>query len=160
PKAVSLFATGLAGAVDIKVSPDGSLYVLNRRMWVKDENFKAATGSLHKITYMDLANNRAPRITRQASDVTVIPGQSASLVVVATGDAPLSYQWLKNGKAIPNANTAKLTVTTVQASDNGTEYRCVVANKQGRTKSVRARVEVVQPSAAERPSRLTPGLAW
>ena len=38
----------------------------------------------------------APIITTQPQGLSVSPGASASFTVVATGSAPLSYQWRKN----------------------------------------------------------------
>jgi putative heme-binding domain-containing protein len=49
PDGLETFATGLARPVDLKFAPDGSLYVLLRDAWVKDPNFRARTGSLHRI---------------------------------------------------------------------------------------------------------------
>src|SRR4029077_9586998 len=39
----------------------------------------------------------APTITTQPVSQTVTAGQTATFTVVATGTAPLSYQWQKNG---------------------------------------------------------------
>jgi glucose/arabinose dehydrogenase len=44
-----VFATGLSRPVDLAFGTDGSLYVLLRDAWVKDAQFKAATGSLARI---------------------------------------------------------------------------------------------------------------
>jgi putative heme-binding domain-containing protein len=49
PGRVETFATGLARPVDLKFAPDGSLYVLLRDAWVKDDHFRPGTGSLHRI---------------------------------------------------------------------------------------------------------------
>src|SRR5467141_1689014 len=40
----------------------------------------------------------APAITAQPTNQTVIAGQTATFAVVATGTAPLSYQWQKGGE--------------------------------------------------------------
>jgi uncharacterized repeat protein (TIGR03806 family) len=59
------FAAGLAGPVDLRVAPDGSLYVLCRNAWVKDDKFQANTGSLVRI-YFD---GRSPgRLSRTEGD--------------------------------------------------------------------------------------------
>src|SRR5256885_9224522 len=39
----------------------------------------------------------APTITRQPASQTVSVGQTATFTVTATGTAPLSYRWQKNG---------------------------------------------------------------
>jgi putative heme-binding domain-containing protein len=48
-RGVETFATGWARPVDLKFAPDGSLYVLLRDAWVKDDHFRPGTGSLHRI---------------------------------------------------------------------------------------------------------------
>jgi uncharacterized repeat protein (TIGR03806 family) len=62
PHDVQDFATGLPGPVDLRVAPDGGLYVLCRDAWVKDDKFQANTGSLVRITYDADAAARSPRI--------------------------------------------------------------------------------------------------
>src|ERR1700722_7796125 len=48
----------------------------------------------------------APTITAQPANQTVTAGQTATFTVAATGTAPLSYQWQKNGSAISGATAA------------------------------------------------------
>jgi putative heme-binding domain-containing protein len=48
-KPPATFATGLARPVDLRFSPDGSLYVLVRDAWVIDNEYRRGTGSLLKI---------------------------------------------------------------------------------------------------------------
>src|SRR5256886_13345209 len=45
------------------------------------------------------ASATAPSITTQPASQTVTLGQTATFTVVATGTAPLSYQWRKSGTA-------------------------------------------------------------
>src|SRR5436853_3258159 len=51
----------------------------------------------------------APSITTQPASQTVTAGQMATFTVVATGTAPLSYQWRKSGTAISGATGAGYT---------------------------------------------------
>jgi glucose/arabinose dehydrogenase len=51
PERVETFATGLTRPVDLKFGPNGSLDVLLRDAWVKDQNFRPGTGSLHRIRF-------------------------------------------------------------------------------------------------------------
>ena len=57
----------------------------------------------------------APTITTQPANQTVNAGQTATFSVTATGTAPLSYQWQKNGANITGATSASYTtpMTTV-----------------------------------------------
>src|SRR2546421_2558268 len=60
-----------------------------------------------------------PAITTQPASETVSTGQTATFTVAATGTAPLSYQWQKNGTAIGGATAARYTTAATTAADNG-----------------------------------------
>jgi glucose/arabinose dehydrogenase len=53
PEQVVDFATGIRRPVDLRFSPDGSLYVLLRNAWVVDDKFVGGTGSVVRISYKD-----------------------------------------------------------------------------------------------------------
>jgi uncharacterized repeat protein (TIGR03806 family) len=159
PKAVKLFATGLAAPVDLKVGPDGSLYCLNRLEWVRDEKFKPRTGSLVRISYT-AAGKRAPHLATQPSEITVTPRQRARFRVRATGEEPLHYQWQRNGAPIGGAQGPELVLESVQASEDGTLFRCVVSNQSGKSKSARAALRVTMPRPADKVRDTMPGLHY
>ena len=61
-----------------------------------------------------------PQVTDHPMDQTnIVPGSNVSFSVTATGTAPLSYQWQKDGVdltdggSITGATTATLTITDV-----------------------------------------------
>src|SRR5205814_751076 len=74
-----------------------------------------------------------PSIVSQPQSRTVNLGQSASFSVTASGTAPLSYAWMKNGTQlsdggnITGSRTTTLTVANVGAADAG-NYAVVVSN--------------------------------
>jgi hypothetical protein len=71
----------------------------------------------------------APMITQQPASQTVTAGQTATFTVMATGTAPLSYQWQKNGSAIVNAPSSPSYTTPVLATgDSGSTFQVVVNN--------------------------------
>src|SRR5689334_22680764 len=51
---------------------------------------------------------QAPAIQSEPADITVYEGQEARFTVVATGTAPLSYQWQRDGADLPIEHTATL----------------------------------------------------
>jgi putative heme-binding domain-containing protein len=51
PETASDFAFGLRRVVDLRFSPDGSLYVLLRNAWIVDDKFEGGTSSLMRIQY-------------------------------------------------------------------------------------------------------------
>lgn len=78
------------------------------------------------------SNTRSkPSITTQPTAQTVTVGQTATFQVVASGSAPLTYQWRNGGIAIAGATAESYTtpVTTMQSS--GSSYDVVVSNDQG-----------------------------
>jgi uncharacterized repeat protein (TIGR03806 family) len=160
PKAVTIFATGLTAPVDLKVGPDGSLYCLNRKEWVKDDKFHSNTGSLVRISYAVHGAKSAPHITAQPVGVTVIAGQSATFHLTAEGAAPLRYQWHRNGRPIPDATGPELRVPAVRAADDGAVFRCTVSNPFGSTKSARTPIIVTAPRSPAHPMRVAPGLDY
>lgn len=73
----------------------------------------------------------APSITAQPTNQTVSEGATATFSVVATGDAPLAYQWQKNLSNIVGATSATYVTPVTVIGDNGSTYRCVVTNAYG-----------------------------
>src|SRR5471030_1748585 len=69
----------------------------------------------------------APAITTQPAALTVAAGASATFAVVATGTAPLTYQWFKGDTAITTAVSASLVLTAVTSADAGS-YTVKVTN--------------------------------
>ncbi len=81
----------------------------------------------------------------EPADITVTVGQSATFSVNATGTAPLSYQWQRNGVNIAGANAASYTLANAQLSDNGARFRVIVSNGQGNVTSREATLTVTAP---------------
>jgi formylglycine-generating enzyme required for sulfatase activity len=88
-----------------------------------------------------LGLNAPVSITTQPADVTLNPGASGTLTVVATGTAPLLYQWYRNGRAVSGATAATCPLTAVQAADAGA-YTVEVTNVVGSVGSSAATVSV------------------
>jgi hypothetical protein len=80
----------------------------------------------------------APAITTQPANTTVTELQPASFSVTATGTAPLSYQWRRNGTPIAGATSATLTMSSALAADHGARYSAVVTNSAGSVTSTDA----------------------
>jgi Immunoglobulin domain/Immunoglobulin I-set domain len=133
-------------------------------------------------TYLALLTNTVGTAQSNAATLTVLPlpiavslepntplglsvmeGQSTQFEVVATGTAPLTYQWFKgsvgSGTAIVGATSATLPFSKVQVSDAGTYY-VVVNNPVNVPRTSRSASLVV--TAAQLPpsiSTQTPNLA-
>lgn len=83
-----------------------------------------------------------PYIATQPSNAAVARGQSAVLETEAYGQAPLIYQWSKNGIPLPGANSSRLVLSDVTSSDGGI-YQCVITNGPGVIQSSQAKLSVV-----------------
>src|SRR5260370_3990484 len=73
----------------------------------------------------------APTITTQPGSQTVTAGQTATFAAVASGTAPLSYQWRKNGVAISGATSSNYTTPATTTSDSGSTVAVVGTNTAG-----------------------------
>jgi hypothetical protein len=93
------------------------------------------------------------KVTASNSDIAVIAtqplarglvlGQAASLSVVAAGTGPFTYQWFKDGNALPGATSATYNVASASITDIG-KYTVKVANAFGSETSA----EVTEIAAA------------
>ena len=87
----------------------------------------------------------APTITLHPQNRTVTAGQTATFQVSATGTAPLSYQWQRNGTNIPGATSSNYTTPPTTLADNGAQFRSVVTNAAGSATSNAATLTVTPP---------------
>jgi hypothetical protein len=72
-----------------------------------------------------------PSITTQPANKTVTAGATAKFSVVATGSAPLSYQWRKDGVNISGATKPSYVTPPTTLADNGALFSVVVSNSAG-----------------------------
>ncbi len=108
-----------------------------------------ASGALTSSIAMLTVNSGAvlPSITTQPTNLTVVAGQPATLVVGATGTAPLKYQWWRSSTNVSSAATnSSLVFTNARLSDAGT-YSVTVSNSAGGLVSSNAVLTVTVPSA-------------
>lgn len=132
-QAVTGFATGINRPVDLQVSADGSLYYLAR-----EDN------AVYRVQYLV---NQPPSIGQHPADRTASEGQSVNFTVSASGSAPLSYQWQRDGVNIPNTNSAAYHLPSVTQADDGAQFRVIVSNSFGDATSNAATLTVVENQA-------------
>src|SRR6266853_2268855 len=84
----------------------------------------------------------APSITTQPANQTVTAGQTATFSVVASGTAPLSYQWQKNSTNISGATSSSYTTPATTTADNNSTFDVVVTNAVGSVTSKAAALTV------------------
>jgi hypothetical protein len=95
-----------------------------------------------------------PSFVSQPTSQSITAGQTATFSVTASGTAPLSYQWQKNGSAISGATSASYTTPTETTSDSAAQFNVVVRNSAG---SATSNVATLTVNAAT-PGALTPNV--
>jgi hypothetical protein len=111
------------------------------------------SGSLFTVTVIDaggtatggpatLTVNTPPTITTQPASQTVTVGQTATFSVVASGTAPLTYQWYKGGVAIAGATSSSYTTPATVIGNNNSQYTVIVTNVAGTATSTVATLTV------------------
>ncbi|MCX6874729.1 MAG: immunoglobulin domain-containing protein [Verrucomicrobia bacterium] len=119
-----------------------------------------AAGGFHTVA---VVGGPAITISSHPANRTAIIGVTATFTVSATGTAPLSYQWQKNGVNLTNtgnisgATAATLTLANVQLTD-AANYAVLVTDTYGSITSTAAVLTVIAnplPDAVDRPD-----LAW
>ena len=101
-----------------------------------------------------------PAISTQPRSQSVVAGQTATFTVTASGTAPFSYQWKKNGTAIFGATSSSYTTAATSMLDTNTTYAVTVSNSLGSTvASSDATLEVtlapVAPTLGSQPASQT-----
>lgn len=91
-----------------------------------------------------------PSIINEPTDAIIAVGETAGVFGVYASDFPwgsvITYQWRKDGRALPGATSAVLTITNAQFSDAGS-YDVVVTGRYGSVTSRAAQLTVVTPFA-------------
>lgn len=133
--------------------PDGSYYcranmvdIFGRTVEAQEKFFIIGSPDGHSI---------APTITVQPSAQTVASGATANLSVTATGSAPLTFQWFKDGAAILGATSSALVLNGVTLNSAGS-YSVRISNYGGTVMSNAAMLSLgpvgVQPNISLNPT--------
>jgi hypothetical protein len=111
---------------------------------------------LNEETQCFKTNPNAPVIVRQPQSVSIVQGQTATLLVTAGGQGPLSFQWYAGASGDRSGPVAGATSPTLFVSPaHTTSYWVLVKNAHGETASDTATVTVapacVAPSISAQP---------
>ena len=100
-----------------------------------------------------------PTIHSQPANQTVAAGQTATFWVTASGTAPFTYQWKKNGTYIEGVTTSSHTTDATVLGDSGAVFSVVVSNSAGTVTSSSATLTVnpavVAPAITVQPAAYT-----
>ena len=117
-------ATGVSYTINSAKSGDAGSYTVTVSNSAGNVTSSAATLT---VTFK-------PAITTQPKSQSVDEGDSVTFSVVASGTAPLKYQWKKNGSNISGATGASYTISSAKSSDAGS-YTVTVSNSAGNVNS-------------------------
>jgi hypothetical protein len=105
------------------------------KLWFAAEYLKGQNSWGMRVGQVQISDGNSgqamPAISSQPRNVSVAPGQPASFSVTATGSAPLSYQWQRNGANISGATNSTYTLPSATTGDNGARFRVIVSNQAG-----------------------------
>ncbi|MFZ1375542.1 MAG: kelch repeat-containing protein [Geothrix sp.] len=108
------------------LADDGSSFTVD----ISDTNGNVLTSSAAILTVTTVL---PVTITTQPADQSVLEGQTATFSVVASGSGTLTYQWSKDGVAIPSATAASYTTPTTVLADSGSTYSVHITAGNGQS---------------------------
>jgi hypothetical protein len=124
-------STNIAGATSASYTTSATLTTDSGAQFRVLATNPTGSATSNSATLTVSAGVSAPQITTQPADQTVAVGQAATFAVVATGTAPLTYQWQKNAVNIGGATGASYVTPAAVATDSGTTFDVVVSNSSG-----------------------------
>jgi hypothetical protein len=101
-----------------------------------------------------------PSIVFSSPNTTVLSGSNASFIVIASGTAPVSYQWQKDGANLLNGGrvsgaTANRLVITGALTNHAGNYSVFISNSVGSITSPAATLTVLEPPTISSPTNAT-----
>lgn len=100
--------------------------------WTSFNSFGASVSATVSIEVVEATG--PVLITSQPVSQTVNPGSAVNFSVIATGAAPISYQWRKNLSNIPGQTSPTFTIASASELEEG-GYDVVITNPSGPTPS-------------------------
>lgn len=107
-------------------------------------NYLFAILGRYAISGLNIFNSRsvsAPVITGPTNQ-SVSSGSNATFSVSVVSSLPVTYQWFRNGVAIPGATSSSYTLANAQLSDSGSLFSVSATNAAGTTNSAQASLTV------------------
>lgn len=96
----------------------------------------------------------APFLSTAPQSQMMARGSNVTFAAAATGTAPLRFQWLFNGAAIPGATNTSLSLTNLSLAQQG-DYRVAVTNLAGATTSAPAALTITVTASTNGPAACT-----
>jgi uncharacterized repeat protein (TIGR03803 family) len=106
-----------------------------------DGNSSSGNGTVFRLAVLSTAG--PPAIITQPVNQTVGVGDTACFSLSASGNAPLSYFWRRNGAPIAGATQSSYSTNNVKLADSGSQFSCLVSNALGTALSSTGMLTVV-----------------
>jgi hypothetical protein len=74
------------------------------------------------------ASMAAPSISQQPQNTRANDGSRASFTVVASGSAPLTYQWMQNEQPVPRGTGTTLRSAAAALADSSAHFSVIIRN--------------------------------
>jgi hypothetical protein len=98
-------------------------------------------GQIESIaSYLNIATR--PEILIQPASLRVCQGAAATFAVQVKSSEPLSYQWLRDGKEIPDAVTESYSIPAASLSDTGS-YSVLITNNCSQIESEAVSLDII-----------------
>lgn len=122
PQGLSLDpATGIISGAPAQVSPPTTYLVMATN-----------SGGLTSVALeLEIRPPPPPVIVAAPESRTLSPGQAFTATVNATGTTPLSFQWYRDGVAIPGATSSTYSIPTTTSDDGGRSLTVTVTDAYG-----------------------------
>ncbi len=99
-------------------APIGQVLTNVAQIYSSENDLNMADNSARALTSV-VCGEAAAAVLLSPADATVCPGESATFSATAVGPGALTYQWRKNGTAIPGATDMNFTIAAVTSNDVG-----------------------------------------
>lgn len=146
----------IAGATSSNYSPPATALDDNGASFSVVVSNSAGSTSSNAARLTVVAAAVAPTIIDQPNSATVNAGQTATFAVLASGSAPLTYVWHKNGASIAGASDSSYTTAAAVSADDGAVFTVTVSNSAGTITSNGASLTVtaapIAPGIAVQPA--------
>lgn len=124
--------------------------------WPAEQTSEADYNYVKQVVLENLGYTEAisPFIVTEPQSQKVFEGDSVQFSVVASGDSPISYEWMKEGSGIQATNSSTYSISNIVSSDLGS-YSVKIINPAGSITSSSASLTFHQaPTITSQPQNL------
>lgn len=94
-------------------------------------NSTGGTLGIFAAAFKASSSNFTPFVALQPANTTVVKSKTATFLASIPGIPAPTFQWFRNGVAIPGATSTSYTTPVTAFSDSATQFFCVATNSQG-----------------------------